>query len=148
MRSLDRLAEASALLRSVEQSEELTATQRDACRHIRGLADALTSSIETLQEMDGDNSDTAIDDDLVTDGGCDGDETEHSDEFREVRVEADNGRIVDVEEYPGGDMSIYTSRSELYLTSDEASALRTALGRIDGQKRSLNPAIDREGGSS
>jgi hypothetical protein len=53
MTALERLAEASALLRSVEQSEELTATQRDACRHIRGLADALASSVETLQEMDG-----------------------------------------------------------------------------------------------
>jgi hypothetical protein len=68
----------------------------------------------------------------VTDG------TEHADEHREARVEADNSKIVDVEEYPGGDMSIYTPRSELYLTSTEASALRTALGKIDGEKRSVD----------
>jgi len=53
MRSLDRLAEASALLRSVEQSEELTATQRHACWHIQALVDDLASSVQTLQEMDG-----------------------------------------------------------------------------------------------
>jgi len=52
MNSLERLAEASALLRTVEQSQELTVAQRDACTHIRGLVDVLASSIETLQEMD------------------------------------------------------------------------------------------------
>jgi len=62
-------------------------------------------------------------------------ETEHADKHREARVEAEGGRVVDVEEYPGGDMSIYTGRSELYLTSEEAAALRTALGRIDSDKR-------------
>ena len=70
------------------------------------------------------------------------DSTEHTDEHREARVEGDNGKIVDVEEYPGGDMSIYTSRSELYLTSTEASALRSALGRIDGEKRSVDADSD------
>ena len=64
--------------------------------------------------------------------------SEHADEHREVRVEADNGKIVNVEEYPGGDMRIQAGLSELYLTSDEASALRTALGKIDGGKRSPN----------
>jgi len=63
---------------------------------------------------------------------------EHADEFRKEKIECENGRIVDVEEYPGGDMSVYTNRSELYLTSDEAAALRTALGRIDADKRSLS----------
>ena len=72
--------------------------------------------------------------------------SEHADEHREARVEADHGRIVDVEEYPGGDMSIYTSNSELYLTSEEASALRTAIGQIDGEKRSQDTDSDRAGG--
>jgi len=70
------------------------------------------------------------------------DGSEHADEYREVRVEADNGKIVDVEEYPGGDMNIQTGFSGLYLTADEASALRTALGKIDGGKRS--PHTERE----
>ena len=70
--------------------------------------------------------------------------SEHTDEYREVRVEADNGTIVDVEEYLGGDMSIQTGLSELYLTSDEASALRTALGKIDGRKRSPHTDTDQE----
>jgi len=68
--------------------------------------------------------------------------TEHADEYCGTRVAAVNGTVVNVEEYPGGDMSIYTSRSELYLTSDEASALRTALGRIDGQKRTADTDTD------
>jgi len=64
-------------------------------------------------------------------------DTEHADEHRKARV-VDHGKTVDVEEYPGGDMSIYTSNSELYLTSEEASALRTAIGQIDGEKRSVD----------
>jgi hypothetical protein len=68
--------------------------------------------------------------------------SEHADEYREVRVEADNGKIVDVEEYPGGDMNIQTGFSGLYLTADEASALRTALGKIDGGKRSPHTGGD------
>jgi len=70
--------------------------------------------------------------------------THHADEYREERVDAEHGHIIDVEEYPGGDMSIYTSRSELYLTSDEATALRTALGRIDADKRSVGTDSDHE----
>jgi len=61
-------------------------------------------------------------------------ESEHADKFRKEVVECDNGREVDIEEYPGGDMSIFTDRSELYLTSEEAAALRTSLGRIDADK--------------
>jgi len=74
--------------------------------------------------------------------GQSSDDTEHADEHREARVEADHGKIVDVEEYPGGDMSIYTSNSELYLTSEEASALRTAIGQIDGEKRSVETGAE------
>jgi hypothetical protein len=64
MNSIERLAEASALLRTVEQSQELTVAQRDACTHIRGLVDVLASSIETLQKMEGEP--------LRTDGGTAG----------------------------------------------------------------------------
>jgi len=77
--------------------------------------------------------------DSYTDG------TEHADEYRKARVKIDNGTVLDVEEYPGGDISIYTSRSELYLTSEEASALRTGLGRIDGEKRSVDTDTDHSG---
>jgi arginyl-tRNA synthetase len=63
------------------------------------------------------------------------DGTERSDGYRESTVEADHGRTVQVEEYPGGDMTIYRSDGgEMYFTSDQAAALRTAFGRIDGGK--------------
>lgn len=63
-------------------------------------------------------------------------ESDPAGEYREVMVEADEGRAVQVEEYPGGDMTIYKSGGKfLYLTSDQASALRSALGKIDGGKR-------------
>ena len=59
----------------------------------------------------------------------------HADRYREAIVEAENGKEVKVEEYPGGDMTIYTSKGDqLYFSSEEASALRTCLGRIDGGK--------------
>jgi hypothetical protein len=76
MTSLERLAEASALLRTVENSDELTVAQRDACTHIRGNVDVLASSIETLQDMDGEP--------LRTDGG-----TETLDAFDDGDADAD-----------------------------------------------------------
>jgi hypothetical protein len=74
------------------------------------------------------------------------DGTEHTNEYREEEVDAGSGQVVVIQEYPGGDMTIFTSCSELYFNSDEASALRTALGKIDGQKRSVEPKADQEGG--
>lgn len=63
------------------------------------------------------------------------DGAERPDEYREATVEADHGRAVQVEEYPGGDMTIYKSGGEeIYFTSNQAAALRTALGKIDGAK--------------
>lgn len=67
------------------------------------------------------------------------DDTEH----QEVTVEAEHGRQVHVAEFPGGDMLIRNGTGdELYLTSDQARALRSALGKIDGGKRSHDTATE------
>lgn len=59
-----------------------------------------------------------------------------ADTYREAYVDIDGGKDVQVEEYPGGDMAIFTKTDgKLYLSSEQASALRTCLGRIDGSKR-------------
>jgi len=56
-------------------------------------------------------------------------------EHRTARVEAHNGRAVEVEEYIGGDMSVYIHDvQEVYFTAAQADALRSALGKIDGPK--------------
>lgn len=60
-------------------------------------------------------------------------------EHRTITVEAENGKRITIAEYPGGDMQIEKKSARdvegIYLMSDEASALRTALGRLDSQKR-------------
>jgi hypothetical protein len=58
----------------------------------------------------------------------------HADVHRSETVSYDYGEVR-VEEYPGGDMLVKTGTEEIYLSSGAASALRTALGRIDGSKR-------------
>lgn len=62
--------------------------------------------------------------------------SDHADAYREATVDVDDGTAVQVEEYPGGDMTVYKSGGEmLYLNSGQAAALRSCLGRIDSSKR-------------
>lgn len=147
MRSLDRLAEASALLRSVEQSEELTATQRHACWHIQALVDDLASSVQTLQEMDGGL--------LRTDGGTEpNDQTEGPPTGWSIGDRAvDRGKtvVVDITEssYGGGvrqDSGV--GRPNEPETDDD---LRTDGGRsVDGTEwlTDENRSVDTEGDHS
>jgi len=80
--------------------------------------------------MASDNASSGHGDDDRASGG-----DEHADEHREIIVETDRGNVK-IEEYPGGDMSIYAPLNEpAYFTSDEAAALRTAFGRLDADKR-------------
>jgi hypothetical protein len=59
----------------------------------------------------------------------------HADKHRTETVEAGDGTAVQIEEYPGGDMTVYKSGGEdLYFNSAQAGALRTAFGRLDAQK--------------
>lgn len=77
--------------------------------------------------------------------GHDSSGTEYPDDFYEVEVETDDGKVVIVQEYPGAHMTIFTDRSDLYLTSSEASALRSALCKIDGKKRPVDTGAEQDG---
>lgn len=54
------------------------------------------------------------------------------DGHKEIVVEADNGREVQVEKFPGGDLLIQNTREEpAYFASDEAKALKIALEEME-----------------